>query len=587
MVRLLHWSQYLLTDIVLQDYALDLILALQALPASRSLPSSSSGKNLFGDLSRLNQAVNTGEFDVRRVLPLLHAVLYTKPDTVIWEKVYEVTAESTSSTTDKPSTPPSSDPPRTASFQQTPWTFNTGSFADTFDLRRNVDPILKDEVEDNLTIDHPDIFDTFFGNISELRAMSALVLQSCKEQELPLFREHVGWVGWPETCEEAAVLQFLRRHVDELLQSAEDRGFRSTKRRCCITAPNKPIPGSVSKRKLDIGLAYNLSDELGESERYDWSHILVLGELKSNPREDKHSSTWLDLVRYAREVLSSRVARRFVLGFTLCGSIMRLWEFDCLGVVGSTSFDINKDAELFVSAILGFLWMSEEELGFDPTIEGEDRRYTSIARNGRIERLYLKSTIKQQRSVAGRATICWNGFAEDTPDKQLVIKDSWEYEERPEEGLLLKEATEAGVKNVACYYHHETVHINGRVDDICSNVRKGLSDMAGRNPLQRRAAHTGSIASLTSSGFSGSRRGRSSSSRTMTRKRSSSSIQASMPPPKRSCSNSPVKQDMPRRNRVHRRLVVRDVGKPLYEASSLCGILRGLLGGIKGELYAK
>ena len=37
------------------------------------------------------------------------------------------------------------------------------------------------------------------------------------------------------------------------------------------------------------------------------------------------------------------------------------------------------------------------------------------------------------------------------------MQDSWEYEERPEEGLLLKEATQAGVKNVARYYHHETV----------------------------------------------------------------------------------------------------------------------------------
>lgn len=49
---------HLLTDIVLQDHALDLILALQALPASRSLSSDDNGKNFFGDLSRLNQAIN-------------------------------------------------------------------------------------------------------------------------------------------------------------------------------------------------------------------------------------------------------------------------------------------------------------------------------------------------------------------------------------------------------------------------------------------------------------------------------------------------------------------------------------------------
>jgi hypothetical protein len=121
-----------------------------------------------------------------------------------------------------------------------------------------------------------------------------------------------------------------------------------------------------------------------------------------------------------------------------------------------------------------------------------------------------------------------------------VVNDSWEYEERPEEGLLLKEATEAGVKNVVRYYYYETVHVGGKVDDALDNVRKGQSETAGRNLLQRRVVHTGSVTSLTTSGALGRERGRSrSSSRTVTRKRPSSSIQASMPPPKRSCSDSP------------------------------------------------
>lgn len=449
-----------------------------------------------------------------------------------------------------------------------------------------MDPILKDEVEDNLKIDHPDVFDTFFGQIPRLHEMTSAVLQSCKEAEPPLFQEDVGWVEWPERCEEIAVLQFLRRHVDQFLRSADNHSFRPSKRRRCITTPNKPIPGSISKRKLDVCLAYNSSNELEESngQCYNWSHVLIPGELKSNPREDNHSSTWLDLIRYAREIFSAQDTRRFILGFTLCGSIMRLWEFDRLGVVGSTLFDINKEGERFVSVILGCLWMSEEELGFDSSVVGDARRYTSIRRDGQIERLSLEDRIKRQRSVAGRATTCWKGFAEDIPNQQLVIKDSWEYEERPEEGLLLKEATEAGVKNVARYYHHETVRIGGKVDDVLGNVRKGLSDTTGRNPL-RRAAHTEPVMSAITSNALGAGRGRSrSSSRTMTRKRSLSSVQALMPPPKRSCLDSPVKRDIHRRrNRVHRRLIVKDVGKSIYEASSPRGILTGLLGGIKGH----
>ncbi|PSN58875.1 hypothetical protein BS50DRAFT_663036 [Corynespora cassiicola Philippines] len=353
--------------------------------------------------------------------------------------------------------------------------------------------------------------------------------------------------------------------------------------------PNKPIPGSISKRKLDIGLAYSLTDELEESNKdvYDWPRILVPGELKSNAREDSHSTTWFDLVRYAREMLSAQDTRRFVLGFTLCGPIMRIWEFHRLGVVGSTPFDINKDAHMFVSTMLGWLWISEEELGFDPTIIEDRGKHISISRNGHTERGMLEGVIKRQRSLAGRATTCWKGFLHNASERTFVVKDSWEYEERLEEGLLLKEATEAGVKNVARYYHHETVFVGGNMDNVLANVRKGMNDQLGRNPLQRRAAHSVSAMHSATSTASGARggKGRSRSmNRSLAQKRSSSDIQASMPPPERSCSNSPVKQDLQRRrNRVHPRLIMEDVGKNLYEASAPLSILIGLIGGIKGH----
>ncbi|KAH7009240.1 uncharacterized protein B0I36DRAFT_211754, partial [Microdochium trichocladiopsis] len=96
-----------------------------------------------------------------------------------------------------------------------------------------------------------------------------------------------------------------------------------------------------------------------------WSQILIPGELKSNPSADKAPKEWLDLGTYGREVLAAQDTRRFILGFAICGSLMRMWEFDRLGGVASEQFDINEDGLQFVFTILGFLWMSEEELGFD------------------------------------------------------------------------------------------------------------------------------------------------------------------------------------------------------------------------------
>jgi hypothetical protein len=37
---------------------------------------------------------------------------------------------------------------------------------------------------------------------------------------------------------------------------------------------------------------------------------------------------------------------------------------------------------------------------------------------------------------------------------------------------MLREAAEKDVNNVAMYYHHETVYVDGKEDDICINTPK-------------------------------------------------------------------------------------------------------------------
>ena len=81
--------------------------------------------------------------------------------------------------------------------------------------------------------------------------------------------------------------------------------------------------------------------------------------------------------------------------------------------------------------------------------------------------------IKRQNSVAGRGTICWKVYQEKD-NLTLVVKDSWQYTDRPEEGDYLREATAKNVSNVARYYRHETVHIRGETDKIIGHIQKGL-----------------------------------------------------------------------------------------------------------------
>jgi hypothetical protein len=219
--------------------------------------------------------------------------------------------------------------------------------------------------------------------------------------------------------------------------------------------------------------------------------------------------------------------------------------------------------------------MNDEQLGFDPTIiTVGDKRYIEIERDNGQERLIIDRVIKRVPCVAGRATTCWKVYQEEDPDTPLVVKDSWQYPEREEEGELLREATEKQVKNVARYFHHETVRIGSQDDDIRANVRKGLDITKATNYKPEK-----SMPPPSRSGRRASRRDISSS--VAGRKRSSGCTGMTLPPPsKRTCSSSPTKP--PVMNRVHRRVIVRDFGKAIYKASSWSSLLTALEGCIEG-----
>ncbi|CAI6091430.1 unnamed protein product [Clonostachys chloroleuca] len=551
----------------LQNLVLVLLSTLQIHPAARLLCSSGNGKNLFDDLLRLNSAVNSGEFEPDRIKPLLRsAVTDTPDDTVIWNHLYEAVTESTP-------------PPRPipSSIQQTPLSQNTSGLVNSSEFRHNVDPILKLELE-HLYTGLPNFHKAFFGDVPDLDRVSEAVFRRCTDGDHPLFTD--GWTGWPATAKEREVLAWFGGLIPKLEAFACDHIPTLATRRKLLAQPRTPLIGSTGKRSMDIGfvdsdITYNPDFE---DSRYRWSHILVAGELKSNPKADTASIAWIDLARYVREVFGAQENRRFVLGFTLCGSLMRVWEFDRLGGIASEQFDINsKDGGLrFVTTILGFLRMNEEMLGFDPTIRTfGDQQYIDIERNDKTERLIIDEVMKRARCVAGRATVCWRAHRKEDPQTPLVIKDSWQYTDRDEEGELLREATQKGVANVARYYHHETVRVRGANDDIQQNIRKGLDVTEAANYRPGRAKLQ------SSANVSISRKGRSTSSGV---KRPSSDADATLPPIKRSRPTSPTKASGERPpNRVHRRVILSDYGKPIYKASSRVALLSALEGCIDGH----
>ncbi|ETS04455.1 hypothetical protein M419DRAFT_6310 [Trichoderma reesei RUT C-30] len=633
-----------------RSIAFDLHMTLARLRAAQLLPN--GDRSLLEELFRYVLIVNSDDFDLSRIKPLLKAILVNSDDVAVWTQVYNVFSEATPL---PPLTPPSiSSVPRrattpmaattavtptrvtvaasdtvatsaatsTPSVPGIPWTRNTTSILNSSEHCREIDPILKRELG-NPRVGIRRFRESFFARVPNLETAAAAVFDKCCRGEEPLFGPD-GWAAWPADAKEAEVLAWFGNMITKLEELAADyRPANMANRRKLLAQPKTPLIGSTGRRSMDIGFVnddFVFRPAMGRAGRYRWSHILVPGELKSNPAADAPPLAWIDLATYAREVLSAQDNRRFVLALTLCGSNLRLWEYDRLGGMASEQFNINESRGglEFVATMLGFLWMDEEGLGFDPSImESQGKRFIEIERDGKPERLIIDEVITRPRCIASRATTCWKAHREDDPLKApLVIKDSWQYPERDEEGLLVKEATEKGVINMARYYHHETVRIGGVEDERhvgdnshgkeevyqflsilncysrsggwqfrpTARTLRGLSEQEGdkshATPGEQQQEHSSvagtkrrqSEANLDNNdddddddhGHNGAAdaRGR------VKRSRSESAGSGGA---------------TPLTNRVHRRVVLQDYGKPIYTASSPTALLAALESCIRGH----
>lgn len=138
------------TNLESRSLFISLLFALRVLPAAQLSQSRHPDKSLFDDLTTLDKLVSSGDFDTKRIRPLLDAVLECQPDEVVWDRVYDAAIESANNAvTDSgnnavtESTPPCRPP---TLCDQTPISRNTGSFANTTEHRKYVDGDLKEEL---------------------------------------------------------------------------------------------------------------------------------------------------------------------------------------------------------------------------------------------------------------------------------------------------------------------------------------------------------------------------------------------------------------------------------------------------------
>jgi hypothetical protein len=167
----------------------------------------------------------------------------------------------------------------------------------------------------------PVFCDTFFGNVPDLKTVSKAVFSKCTKGDDPLFSGR--WTGWPAGAKESDVLAWFVDLIPRLETFADDGNSTLPHRGKLLAQPKTPLLGSTGKRSMDIGLVNSditYKPDAADS-RYRWSHVLIAGELKSNPNADRASIAWIDLVRYAREVFTPESQQRCSLALSLHPSI--------------------------------------------------------------------------------------------------------------------------------------------------------------------------------------------------------------------------------------------------------------------------
>ena len=195
-----------------------------------------------------------------------------------------------------------------------------------------------------------------------------------------------------------------------------------------LTSPKKiwiphysttPLKGSEFKRKPDVILV----DEASIKDA-TWPKVHALSEVTRT--EMSQSKTIKDTIHQKSYIMfKAQDNRCFVpsLSFT-CGSFT-LTVCDRAGVVDSQTWKVAEQPLTLLRIIAGLMFARPSDIGYDETIDCKEGKATSILSGG------VEYTVEEELfasdSVKGRATKCWRASTGEGGDyrEEVVIKDSW------------------------------------------------------------------------------------------------------------------------------------------------------------------
>jgi hypothetical protein len=397
-----------------------LLAALLGHEVALELHSRTGNGDVTSELAAIVGRIRRENFDYGRYRSLTQLVIEKASDVDIWGAVLKLVASFS------PHTPPTSTP---LSFDGTPVTHSSASQQGSEQTKLLLEPLLLHEFLHCTYRNVEGFFPKYFEG-KKWCGRAQKIYTSLKDR-------HVDgrWADFPDPPVESAVWDWLSGIQDEFLTNA--RGIYYT------TSTIADLTGAEAQRQLDIFVKQKTDIE---GPRHDWKDVRIIGEHRASNNQWKDK--FLQLGRYVRDVFSVQPTRRFIHAFTLLGTTMELWVFDRSGPYSSGPFDINKEPEKFIRALVGYALMSDHELGLDTFIQ-DNRRGRFITITHDVTGKKTKIQLEQQPMVIHQAIICQGTTCFRSKDRKQVIKLSWPSDLRLPEADLLRAARDHGVEGVA------------------------------------------------------------------------------------------------------------------------------------------
>ncbi|KAI0089552.1 hypothetical protein BDY19DRAFT_1056546 [Irpex rosettiformis] len=199
-----------------------------------------------------------------------------------------------------------------------------------------------------------------------------------------------------------------------------------------------------------------------KTEAPHWDDIVVPGEMKKCGRAEDFNHNNAKLLWSLRHAMRETVYRRFIFGYTIENTQMRLWFCSRSDIIASDAFNFIMDHETVVHFFLSIMFAQKSRLGYDPTISvakrAKDQRSTKYGikvrgKDGRESTYIMEEVVANMSSgtLQGRSTRVWRGKKADanghSTGHNMVIKDCWIDSSREREGDFLAEIFEAAKKS--------------------------------------------------------------------------------------------------------------------------------------------